>query len=226
MTEKLPPLVWLWIPLLGFAGQILIEIFARLNFRLWWVSEDGPLELLQFAILMIALIFALLTLRQPAARRFPWLVAWLGLAILCCIFVGGEEISWGQWFFHWQTPDVWARINDQDETNLHNTSSWLDQKPRLMLELGTAVGGLLIPLLRKTRPQWLPTKFTIIYPNNHVIVDAAIYAGIKLAQSFANHIFHVSLFQRSSEVEELYMYYFVLLYLIGMKARLTRPVGP
>lgn len=37
----------------------------------------------------------------------------------------GEEISWGQRFFGWATPDAWAGINAQKETNIHNL--WIFQ---------------------------------------------------------------------------------------------------
>src|SRR3546814_4167282 len=54
--------------------------------------------------------------------------------------MAGEEASWGQHYAGWLTPDNWQALNDQGETNLHNTSSWLDQKPRTLLEIGVIVG--------------------------------------------------------------------------------------
>jgi len=36
------------------------------------------------------------------------------------VFAGGEEISWGQRIFGWETPDSLASINAQDETTIHN----------------------------------------------------------------------------------------------------------
>lgn len=35
-------------------------------------------------------------------------------------FGAGEEISWGQRIFGWETPDRLMEINDQNETNIHN----------------------------------------------------------------------------------------------------------
>ncbi|WP_017932628.1 hypothetical protein [Robiginitomaculum antarcticum] len=43
----------------------------------------------------------------------------LGLAVASFI-VAGEELSWGQWVFRWNTPEVMAEINRQNETNIHN----------------------------------------------------------------------------------------------------------
>jgi hypothetical protein len=46
-------------------------------------------------------------------------LVFLGLALL--FFVAfGEEISWGQRIFGWSTPESLAKVNYQQETNLHN----------------------------------------------------------------------------------------------------------
>ena len=72
---------------------------------------------------------------------------------------GGGGDSWGQHFLGWESSEFWQDINDQSETNLHNTSSWLDQKPRLILEIGVMVGGIVIPLLIKFKKGLLPARF-------------------------------------------------------------------
>lgn len=43
---------------------------------------------------------------------------YLGLALIL-IFGAGEEISWGQRIFKWDTPDAFAE-NEQQETSIHN----------------------------------------------------------------------------------------------------------
>jgi hypothetical protein len=64
------------------------------------------------------------------------------MVTLGTFYMAGEEVSWGQWFFMWDTPDTFLEINDQHETNLHNVSSWMDQKPRLLLELWALFGAI------------------------------------------------------------------------------------
>src|SRR3546814_9825984 len=71
------------------------------------------------------------------------------------------EASWGQHYAGWLTPENWQALNDQGETNLHNTSSWLDQKPRTLLEIGVIVGGILIPMLALRRPALREGRFAI-----------------------------------------------------------------
>src|SRR6185295_2537016 len=111
------------------------------------MSEQGPHELFQALMAGGGFCVAVSMLIRFPFREHPWLAAWVVIAALCCLYVTGEEISWGQQLFHWTTPEYWTRINDQHETNLHNTSAWFDQKPRLLLETGVTVGGLIIPLL-------------------------------------------------------------------------------
>src|SRR3546814_4054045 len=78
--------------------------------------------------------------------------------------MAGEEASWGQHYAGWLTPENWQALNDQGETNLHNTSSWLDQKPRTLLEIGVIVGGILIPLLALRRPALREGRFALFLP--------------------------------------------------------------
>ena len=80
-------------------------------------------------------------------RRRGFLALWA----LALLYFAGEEASWGQWYFGWQTPDWFLAANDQGETNLHNMSSWLDQKPRILIEVFIFIGGLLIPIYRHFR---------------------------------------------------------------------------
>lgn len=86
----------------------------------WFTGEDGFAETLQVIFYTSTLIMALI-----AASRY-WRsgekligVLYLGLSG-ALIFMIGEEISWGQRIFGWQTSESFAAINKQEETNLHN----------------------------------------------------------------------------------------------------------
>ncbi len=219
-TYRIPRFWWLWLPLIFMALQLCMEAFLPGHVMFWMMAEDGPHEDLQAMTILIGFCVGLAILRRFSFRDNPWLGAWVVLATICCFYVAGEEISWGQWIFRWHTPKYWAHINDQNETNLHNTSSWLDQKPRAILELGTIVGGLIIPALNKWRRQWLPARFAIIYPPAILAVTAGVYAFFKLSNVIGHHVFHINLYQRVAEVTELCMYYFVTLYMIVLKGRI------
>lgn len=212
---------WLAVPVVFMVVQMGLEIALPWDILAALHSENGPHELIQFLVVAAAFIVALITLIKMDRRARPWLAGWTGLAAVCCLYVAAEEISWGQHFADWATPEFWMAVNDQQETNLHNTSSWLDQKPRLLLEIGIITGGLLLPLLMKYKPALVPARFETIYPPPYLAFIALMALGVKLAEK-TGEAFGLTLFERASEVEELYLFYFVLLYLIALKGRLTR----
>lgn len=216
--KKMFKVMWLWLPLLVITVQICLEALLPAQILSVMHSESGPHELIQFIIISLAFVVSVTMLRLVNIKGCPWLGAWVGLSALSCFYVAGEEISWGQHIMDWATPDYWDNLNDQGETNLHNTSSWLDQKPRLILEIGVVMGGIIIPLLMKVKPGFLPKRFNIIYPSGFLCVTAGIFLALKIADKA--DMFGVQLFVRGSEVQELYLFYFVLLYCVMLRKRL------
>lgn len=211
---------WLWIPLAFMGVQILLEAFLPQEALAILHSENGPHELLQFLVMVAAVAVAVFTLVKMDLKTHKWLGAWVGLAAICCFYVAGEEVSWGQHFLQWTTPEFWTSVNDQQETNLHNTSSWLDQKPRLLLLIGVIAGGLILPLLQKYQPAVVPHRFSAIYPPGWLAVVAMLAVVVKVADK-VGEAYGLAVFERASEVEELYLFYFVLLYLLALKKRLV-----
>ncbi|MEM9530475.1 MAG: hypothetical protein AAGA23_06130 [Pseudomonadota bacterium] len=132
--------LWLvpWVLGFGLLGARLA--FPVETFRARFMLEQGPVELGTVVILIAALALALrraFTTGQTLQR------VWLTVFAAGCFYFAGEELSWGQHLLGWETPEAIAALNDQQETNLHNMSSWLDQKPRLALELWIVIGALL-----------------------------------------------------------------------------------
>jgi len=189
-------------------------------------EENGIPDLATPIVLIPAIIFGIrchfLRNRLPAS----WLHLWILLTTIACIYYAGEEISWGQSLFHWQTPEAISRINDQNETNLHNTSSWFDQKPRLLLAAGVLIGGIFLPLWRKWRK--------IIYTNqdwrywfwpDFVCLPAGLLAFlVRIPQRYENLTGHwlFSAPFRTSEMQEFYFAYFLMLYLASWYIRLQQ----
>ena len=84
------------------------------------MGEDGPIEWLQFACLLGACLFATrIAVRSRGIESKGARTALWTLAILLALAVG-EEVSWGQRIFGFQTPADLEAINDQRETTLHN----------------------------------------------------------------------------------------------------------
>lgn len=222
MIKRISSFWWLWLPLIFLTFQLLAEIFLPQKLLSALHSENGPYELLQFAVLVLATFLSARLLTSCLKDKDLWLSLWAFAAFAGCFYVAGEEISWGQQFFAWSTPESWMSINDQGETNLHNTTSWLDQKPRLILLAGIIGGGLIIPLLKKFSPTLVPSRFETIYPP----VELALVAGIALVLKIADKIggfYGIAIFERISEVEELFMYYFVLLYIHDFRIKKKAP---
>ena len=222
MQDKtIKPIFWLWLPFVWVVIQLLAEISLPHDILARLHEENGPHELLQVGLLLAGFVVAFQTFLRMNRKTNPWLSFYIALAAFCCLIVAIEEMSWGQTLFKWGTPEGWAEINNQRETNIHNTSKWFNQKPRFLLEIGILIGGIILPLLQQYKPSWVPKRFEIIYAPQELFVTAMIALIVKLIDKGGKHYFEFDFFTRPSEVGELYLFYFVLFYLITLKRRLT-----
>jgi hypothetical protein len=205
-------------PALAFAAIFATAVLAPDFHRRWMEGELGAIELFQVALLALAFLASLRLLRFPAVRLDPMLCAWVLLLAAGSFYVLGEEKSWGQHFAGWTTPEWWTVVNDQGETNLHNTTSWFDQKPRLILELGVIFGGLVHPLLVWcNRPLQLGRRWWWLLPTRRC-VPSAIMAELGAMPERVGAMELLPL--RSSEVQELFFYFFIAVYGLSLGARL------
>jgi hypothetical protein len=111
--------------------------------------SEGYLEQLTAVIFLVCcIIFARLawSYHGYGPTRF-----FLGLfAFVFFVFVG-EETSWGQWIFGFETLDSMQGINVQDENNLHNMFGYMADH---VFILGVFVYGVVMSLLRAYHPFW------------------------------------------------------------------------
>ncbi len=118
----------------------------------WLVAKDfagGLLEQATVALLLPAIAAGVtLVVAHRARLQSRAALRWVALCTAACVYFAGEEISWGQWIFHWQTPAFFQAINSQRETNLHNTSYWLNHGPTMIVNGWIASSALLAPLFR------------------------------------------------------------------------------
>ena len=61
----------------------------------------------------------------------------------------GEEISWGQNIFYWESPALFIELNNQGETNLHNMSNLLNQLPRALVLLWCSLSVITLLIINK-----------------------------------------------------------------------------
>jgi hypothetical protein len=198
MQKPLSPIFWLWIPIVALVIQILLEIFIPKETLSIMHSENGPHETLQALTVAVGFFVSIRVLCSKTLKT--WLLkVWFTLAALACLYVTGEEVSWGQHIWDWTTPEFWQGINDQEETNLHNTSSWLDQKPRLILLVGIVFGTLIYPFLKKKNFIKLPVQLDFLFPPKELSIIALIIV-VSLVIEKIFEIFDIFVFVRYSEV--------------------------
>jgi hypothetical protein len=146
---RLRDVTLLAVPVLALS--VLSALHARGTVELGWffgteTSDIGPIEFgtaIFFGVSSILL--GLIALRSSDLNSFVYFGA-----AAACLFIAGEEISWGQWLFHWETPAAMAAVNLQQETNLHNLVD-----PRIYDPIYSVAGAaLLICAMVAAVPAW------------------------------------------------------------------------
>jgi hypothetical protein len=190
-----------------------------------FVAKDGAettgiAEHLTWIILLPGIALAFMASVRFATTLPKTSNTWLLLWAAACIYFAGEEASWGQWYFLWETPEGFAQINDQQETNLHNTSSWFDQKPRLAVELFVLIGGVIWPILRRfgRTPAWDTTNFRYWVTVPDACFSAALlFTLVRICDWSSNPVLQNF---GNSEFRELTIALFLTLYLSSFWVRL------
>jgi len=212
-VSRVPDSFWsVYLPIIFCIGVVVLENFT--NVGCITACEDGPLEGLQALTAFVAFGLGIATLRLSKGICPPWARAFFLIGTIGALYIALEEISYGQRIFGWNTPLDWGLVNDQNETNLHNASSWFDQKPRALFELVVLIGGLLLPALHRWKPALVPQQFSIVYPSHKLVTIAAIAIGIHLYDIITNVVGRQDLFfiDRGSELQEICLFWFLLLY--------------
>ncbi|MDJ0656919.1 MAG: hypothetical protein QNJ40_22350 [Xanthomonadales bacterium] len=195
------------------------------RFRQVFMGEQGPVELGTVVLLVIAVVAGIQVIRRRKTLPAAWLRWWTVALVVGCVYFAGEEISWGQHLFGWDTPAPLAGLNDQGETNLHNMSSWLDQKPRLGLELWVVVGTVIALLRwrRKEHPQ-PDNAWHWFWPWPLAASTGLCVALVRMPERLEpllgppQNPFDI----RLAEVQELLLGLYLLLYLAALLVRVKR----
>ena len=97
------------------SSYVSVDLFEK-----HYINEDGAIEWLTVVGLVLVscvCFYRSVTLRSKRPSQFIALTLLLGFVFL---FVAGEEISWGQRIFQFQSPDWFLAHNRQEETSIHN----------------------------------------------------------------------------------------------------------
>jgi hypothetical protein len=221
---ELPRAWWLYFPPLMLIAAAAAYAGAPALYRRVFVPELGLVELATPCVLLVGIAYGVHALRSVRRMPQPLLALWIACFTLGCVYFAGEEVSWGQQLFDWDTPESIAAVNDQGETNVHNISSWFDQKPRLLLTLWVLFGGLLAPTMRA---RWAPDPGgwrAFVLPTRVCVPTAALAIGVQLPK-LARKVFDLEPFAielRWSELQEYYFGLFLALYLASIAIRIAR----
>jgi len=134
-------------------------------FKNYW-NENGFIENLQAIFVLISII--LLIKLKIKLKELNFIHLFIIIKIFALIYYLGEEISWGQHFFKWDSPIFFQEINNQKETNLHNISNLLDQLPRTLVYFWCAFSVILINI-NKIKTKFNSNFYLIISPDKLLI---------------------------------------------------------
>ena len=226
--SDLPKCLWLCLPILVALFPYVMR-FINIESDQYVYGELGIIENFTFIVLVIAIVLGMLSISKMKTFDFPIFKVWLTILVLGCIYYAGEEISWGQHWFGWATPEGWMSVNDQGETNLHNTSALLDQVPRMLLTIAAVVGGVLIPSYFLLRSKQLAANefFAWLWPT-YVNIPTCLLAVLvslhekayKLFDTTVPHVLDI----RAGETKECLLAMFLFMYIASFYKRLKQVV--
>ena len=214
--------LWLWLPVAVIIVVVICYVINPDLTRFLVGDERGVIEPATAVVLLPAIYYGFRTVFYKTKSQILLIKMWILLVTLACIYIAGEEISWGQQLFHWETPDFISHINDQNETNIHNMNSWFDQKPRLLLELWVLAGGVLLPVWRmfRSRQYSVDSWQYWFWPSVVCLPTASLAILVKMPER-VEYFINIKdiVYLRYSELQEFYFALFLFLYLYSLKKR-------
>ncbi len=121
-----------------------IEMMNKVENFIWF--ENGVVEIIQILLLIISIILFFSFIKKNKNINFKFSKYLLGIYFIGILYYFLEEISWGQHFFQWNSPEFFNEINEQKETNLHNINNLFNQLPRNLLLLWCSFTFLIVKL--------------------------------------------------------------------------------
>lgn len=180
LTDRLTlhaPLRWFHaLAAVWVLATLLLGLSAQQRYRML-LQEDRVVE---WATVWLFLCAGAVALRAAVKGRRVC----DALVALFCMFVAGEEFSWGQRLFGYFPPDFFLRHNEQQELSVHNLPQSV--RPGSILMLALAGHGLLLPLVSRWRGASLWLERTgATAPPRALVVWYAVAIGLMWWYPFA-----------------------------------------
>jgi hypothetical protein len=159
-----------WLVLVAVYGLRVFLAFAPGGELLWkacFRGETGVLDRAEAVLWLPVIVLSALCVLQSYRRQgFSLTTLWyLGMGALC-VFLLGEEVSWGQHIIGFESSERMQTINAQGESNLHNLN--------LALILGIPPASALYP--------WL-TNFNHILNPAYYLLSCVLFIAIPVAKN-------------------------------------------
>jgi len=118
-------IVYAGLMILAIISCYIVFFFFPEEFIRSITKEDGLFECIgALSLLITSVLFFMTFLRQEKETDFYFFKTnwnyWFLLLAIIFFFGSGEEISWGQGIFNWETSEGYNQINRQSETNIYN----------------------------------------------------------------------------------------------------------
>ncbi len=222
-----PKWLWLWVPIVlcivYFSYFILHKLKVVRNFNSFMHGEFGIIENLTVLFAVIAIIPIIILFRKGQFTSDKLLKGFLVCFALGCFVIAGEELSWGQHFFGWQTPESLAAINKQQETNLHNINGF-GNKARTVLSALIFIFGGLMPLFRWFKYKKLHSdrdkKMWWLWPSFTCVSVGLLSFVITLPQRLSKIGFKIPHPGNIAEIKECMVTLFFLIFIVTLFLRL------
>jgi hypothetical protein len=168
-------------------------------FLFFLVKQEGIFDTLQFPIyLMICIIFFSILRRSQGLEKIMYL-----FCISVVLFVAGEEISWGQNFLLFDSPNFFTENNLQKETNLHNLGDIQHLTHFIYIVTGIifSFGGIF-------------SEIKIIHPITKSIIPGWKYIGYNLPLAIFYYLF-ITIENKDSLLANITQEYFEFMFSLG-----------
>lgn len=116
-----------WISLYFIVLFSFISLFPSISFLMFdfipviFLRESGIYETAGAASCLAASLVSIAITKKMISQKNVLGTLWFIIFSILCIFIAGEEVSWGQSFFNYQVPSSITSSNYQGEFNLHNS---------------------------------------------------------------------------------------------------------
>lgn len=224
--SDLPRWLWLWFPPLVLVLQYGTKLVSEELYLKTMDSELGFVENATALWLVVAAIAAALTARDHRAVPVGHLRGLLALFALGAFVFMGEEVSWGQHWFRWRTPEAWAQFNERGETSIHNASAVFDQLPRSLLTAAALV-AIVVPVARRLRGRRPTGGWRYWLLPTYVCLPACVLALVitwpkKLFEGLLDQEVPRVLAISPGETKEYFLAIFLMLYALSLRRRLAQ----